>query len=259
MAEARIDEAEKRGLETDAAHMVDRQRKIWTAERNDLHDEIIESLYGKGADVPREGKAVIIGGLGGAGKTTVLERFAGFDLSRYIMINPDRIKEDLAERGLIPPVEGLSPMERSPLVHEESGHVARRLADRAYGDRKNVIWDITMSSRESVEERINDLRAAGYQEIVGIFVNIPVEKSVERALARHREGLERYRNDEGLGGRYVPPDVIRRQQTPDGGTVNRKAFEEVKHLFDRWQIYDNSVDGRGPVLVQTSDDNKEAR
>jgi predicted ABC-type ATPase len=259
MVEARLKDAERRGLDTSVVCTVDKQQRIWANERNDVHDEIIDDLYEAAADVPCEGKAVVAGGLGGAGKTTVLDRFAGIDRSKYLTINPDQIKEALAERGLIPDVEGLAPMERSPLVHEESAHVARRLADRAYGERKNVIWDITMSSRESAGRRIDDLRAAGYQEIVGVFVDIPAEKSVERALARHRHGLERYRAGEGLGGRYLPPDLILRQQAPGGETVNRQVFEELKPRFDRWLLYDNSVDGRDPVLVESSEEVQKGR
>ena len=37
------------------------------------------------------------GGLGGAGKSTVLEKYAGIDRSKYLTINPDDIKEEMAE------------------------------------------------------------------------------------------------------------------------------------------------------------------
>jgi predicted ABC-type ATPase len=116
-----------------------------------------------------------------------------------------------------------------------------------------VIWDITMSSKSSAAKRIQQLRDAGYSNIEGVFVHIPVDKSVERAEARHRRGLEDYRNGEGLGGRYVPPDVIRANADPTWGSVNRGVFEELRPQFDRWRIYDNSVDGRDPVLLESSD------
>ena len=76
--------------------------------------------------------------------------FADIDRSQYLTINPDNIKEELAKRDLIPKVEGLSPMEASDLVHEESSHIAKQLAMRAQADGKNVIWDITMSSTAKV-------------------------------------------------------------------------------------------------------------
>jgi predicted kinase len=122
----------------------------------------------------------------------VLSKHAGINLSQYVTVNPDDIKEEMGKRGLIPEVEGLSPMEASDLVHEEPSAVAKQLARKALADRKNVIWDITMSSRESTERRIDDLRAAGYS-VAGIFVDIPVETSVRRAEFRHRAGHEDYR------------------------------------------------------------------
>jgi hypothetical protein len=80
-----------------------------------------------------------------------------------------------------------------------------------------------MSRMESALKRIGDLREAGYTEIVGLFVDIPVEKSVERATSRHRHGLEEHRNGRGHGGRHLAPDLILRQQTADGQTLNREA------------------------------------
>ncbi len=52
------------------------------------------------------------------------------------------------------------------------------------------------------------------------------------------------------GGRHLAPDLILRQQTADGQTRNREVFESLKPYFDRWMIFDNSVDGRSPVLVE---------
>ena len=77
------------------------------------------------------------GGLGGAGKTTILTEHADIDLTQYLMINPDNIKEEMARRGMIPDIDGLSPMEASDLAHEESSYLAKRLARRADAEGKN--------------------------------------------------------------------------------------------------------------------------
>jgi hypothetical protein len=216
-------------------------------------NDIIDELYSERMDAPCDGEAVMAGGLGGAGKGTVLDDHAGIDRSRYLRLDPDRVKEKMAARGMMPEVEGLSPMECAPLAHAESSLVAIGLAKRAYADGKNVIWDITMSRLDSAERRIDDLRAAGYSHITGIFVDIAVGKSVERAMSRYREGMERHRNGVGDGGRLVPPSVILAQQTPDGQTINRQVFEALKPRFDRWMIFDNSRDGEPPVLIDSSD------
>jgi predicted kinase len=249
---AALADAHKAGLATDHEHVIDVKRRIWTAERSELHGEIVRDLYGKAEAVPCEGKATLAGGLPGAGKTSVLNGVAGVDLSKYLVINPDDIKEELARRGMIPEIKGLSPMEASDLAHEESSDVAKRLAIRAYADKKNVIWDITMSSVDSTQGRINDLKSAGYEDTEGIFVEIPVDVSVRRAEARHREDQEKYSAGRGLGGRCIPPDRIRSLADEDFGSINRATFEQVKHEFVRWRIYDNSEDGRSARLAEDS-------
>ena len=253
MVTTRLADAKDRGLDTDRLYTVPPDHKIWTTDRLVAQMAIIDDLYHDAGDVPCDGEAVIAGGLGGAGKGTVLTKHAGVDTSKYLVIDPDRIKEQMALRGMIPDVEGLSPMERSVLVHEESSWIAANLAKRADADRKNVIWDITMSDLESAERRVDDLRAAGYGHLTGVFVDIPAEQSVQRAMERYRAGMERYRNGEGQGGRYVPEKLIMAQRTPDGQTINRQAFEALKPRFDRWMVFDNSRDGEAPVLMDSSD------
>lgn len=248
----KLEAARASGRATDQVHTVDPDREQWTADRLRVQREIVNDLYAKAADIPNDGEAIIAGGLGGAGKSTVLEGYAGIDQSQYLIINPDAIKEEMARRDLIPGVEGLSPMEVSDLVHEESSQIAKRLARMALADGKTLIWDITMSSQDSTGKRIDALREAGYRRIEGVFVAIPVETSVQRAQARHRRGHEAYRNGKGEGGRYVPDEVIRANEDPEWGSSNRRTFEQVKDRFDAWSVYDNSIDGRAPVLLDSS-------
>jgi predicted kinase len=246
----RLGDAQRAGLSTDRQYTTDQDREQWTPARDRIQGELVADLYERARDVPCDRKSIVAGGLGGAGKSTVLSNHAGIDLSQYLTINPDDIKEEMAKRGLVPRVEGLTPMEASDLAHEESSAIAKQLERKARSDGKNVIWDITMSSRESTERRITNLRASGYS-VDAVFVDIPVETSVRRADVRHRTGYNDYLAGVGLGGRYVPAELIEAQADPDWGSKNRKTFEEVGRLFDHWSRYDNSVDGRPPVLAQT--------
>jgi predicted ABC-type ATPase len=253
---AHVEEVEKglkeyAHLATDNVHTINPDKNIWSDERIGQQDHIVQELYAAAADVPCERQAIIAGGLGGAGKTTVLEKQAGIDLSQFLTINPDKIKEELAGHGMLPEVPDLTPMEASSLAHEESSYIARRLAMRAYAEGKNVIWDITMS-RPSSGDRVNELRNAGYQQISGVFVDIPVETSVERSNARHRRGYEKYLADQGLGGRFVPNEVIRAQAIPENGSKNRAVFDGIRTKLDDWTIYDNSAEGRPAVVVDHS-------
>ncbi len=247
---AQLADARDRGLATDE-RFFDRTENRWTTERQILHRELVDALYSAAASVPCDGKAVIAGGLGGAGKSTVLDKHAGIDRSQFLTINPDDIKEAMANRRMIPEIDGLSPMEASDLVHAESSYIAKRLARRAMDEGKNIIWDITMSSVKSTAERLDDLDRAGYAT-TGIFVDIGISEAVRRADARHRRGHENYRAGIGFGGRYVPPEVIEAQTDSEWGSCNRSTFEQVKPGFAAWAIYDNSVTGQEPVLIDAS-------
>jgi predicted kinase len=226
--------------------------EVWSHERRLVHDSLLQALYARAATVPCDHRAVLVGGLPGAGKTTVLGRHTAADLSRYLMINPDQIKEDLALRGLIPQVDGLTPMEAARLAHEESSDIAKRLAHRAQADGRNMIWDVTMSRPRTCIDRIAALAAAGYARVDAIFIDVPVGVSLLRADARHRAGHDAYRAGSGVGGRFVPREVILAQADSTWGSVNRATFELVKDRFTGWARYDNSVDGRAARLVAAS-------
>jgi adenylate kinase len=247
----RLADANRFGLSTEVRYSVDADGEAWVASRRAVHGAIIDDIYASAANVPCEYKAIVAGGMAGAGKTTVLAGHAGIDRSQYLTINPDDIKEELAKRDQIPAVEGLSPMEASDLVHEESSHIAKQLAIRARADGKNIIWDITMSSSSTTERRIDDLRGSGYTSVTGIFVDIPVDVSLTRAEARHRQDEDQYRSGEGLGGRYVPKEYIEGQADEEWGSKNRRTFEELKPRFDGWTIFDNGVDDRDPIRIGT--------
>ncbi|MEV0997371.1 zeta toxin family protein [Nonomuraea sp. NPDC050202] len=109
------------------------------------------------------------------------------------------------EQARLAEVSGLSPMEASGLVHEESSHVAKQIAGRALEEGKDVLWDITMASPSSVESRVDALRAAGYRQVDAVFVDIPVEMSV----ARHWEEPGTFPVDDLMARQLhdPPPDV----------------------------------------------------
>lgn len=249
--EDRLADARAKDLASEIRDTVDEGGEVWSDERDAAHNAIIEDLYGRAKDVPCERQAILAGGLPGAGKTTVLTVHAGIDLSQYLMINPDSIKEELAEREMIPEIEGLSPMEASDLVHEECSYLAKRLAIKAQAAGKNIIWDVTMSRTDKAIERIEALRESGYSQVAGIFVDVPIDASVRRAGARHRDSHDAYLAGHGLGGRYIAESTILDHADSAWGSGNRRNFEQLKPRFDAWRIYDNSVDGRVPVLTDS--------
>ena len=144
-------------------------------------------------------------------------------------------------------------MEASDLAHEESSVIAKHLAHRAQAEGKNLVWDITMSRLESTQERIDSLRESGYEQIDAIFVDIPIEVSIRRTQARHREGQESWQAGHGMGGRFVPPEIIRKQADSEWGSKNKKNFEDIKKCVNDWTVFDNGVDGRRAMIVDSKD------
>jgi predicted ABC-type ATPase len=247
----RIADGKAARLDSQFAHTIDDAHEVWTDERSAAHDRLLDDLYGRASSVPCEYKAIMAGGLPGAGKTTVLTRYADIDLSQYLVINPDTIKEEMAHRGLVPQIAGLTPMEATELVHEEASALAKRLATRAQADGRNITWDFTMCNAETTSNRIESLQASGYSAVRGVFVDVGIDDSVKRADARHREGYEQYRAGQGPGGRFIPEELIRAQADPDWGSRNRANFEQLKDKFSAWSLYDNS--GLAPVLTAARD------
>lgn len=246
-----LSDARKNHRGTEYLFTIDARRTVWMSERAALHQEILEEMYSAADQVPCAGEAILAGGLPGAGKTTVLTKWADVDTSRFLVLNPDEIKENMARRGVVPVIQKLSPMEATDLVHEESSHITKQLALLAYAHRRNVIWDITMSSSNTTQWRISELRNAGYDAIGGIFVDIPVEVSVGRTETRHRIGHEQFLARNGLGGRCIPTQLIWAQADEQFGSRNRAVFETVKPQFDWWRHYDNSIDGRSAQLIDS--------
>jgi predicted kinase len=258
-ATERLDKARVDGLVSKLQETTDRDHEQWAEDRAVMHDAIIADLYAAARDVPCEGRAILAGGRPGAGKTTVLDQYAGIDRPQYLTINPDQIKEKMAERGMIPEIAGLTPMEASDLVHEESSHIAKQLALRAMPEGKNIIWDITMSRLESTKDRIREIREAGYSRVEVVFVDVPEDVAIRRCEARHREGHDQYRAGHGLGGRLVPDEVNRSQADPEWGSSSRSALEQVKPLVNAWKLFDNSVDGRAALLLDSGGKEEDKR
>jgi len=169
--------------------------------------ELVADLYRRAVGLPRERTAVIAAGLRGADIPGALA-CAGVDQSRHLTISIDLILAEMAARGLIPPVAGLSPLEAADLVHAEAQYLAKRTGLLALADGRNLIWDITMASPHTADAWLKALRSAGYT-VTAVFADISIDEAVRRSAASHRRGTEEYLQGWGHGGRYIPPEAIR--------------------------------------------------
>jgi hypothetical protein len=234
----------------------------YTASRRKKQEQLMEDLWQRQAEgVPNEGKALMAGGLGGSGKGYTLKNKLGIgdrgaeDGSNYFTINPDVIKEEMAKRGMIPNLDKrMTPMELSPLAHEEASEMAMKLSKRAYAQKKNVVWDFTMATPGSaLDKRLKPMREAGYTDVKGVFVDVTVDKSIRQAKSRWENGLVRFGEGKGDGGRFLPSGATK-ENRPEGTkfrSKNRETFEKVKSSLDGYQVFDNEV---GSSLVDRKND-----
>ncbi|MDQ3404528.1 MAG: zeta toxin family protein [Actinomycetota bacterium] len=153
--DAKVAEALAQGRATAVTHTVNGDGVHWVPERAAKHRRIAAELYSRGAWVPDEGEALFTGGLPGAGKTTALNQNPDVEPSRYQVPNADDAKEKLCEHGLVPRIDGLSPLEGSELIQQEASAITDLVTGLAVRSRKNVIWDTTMSSHGSVDRRVD--------------------------------------------------------------------------------------------------------
>ena len=217
----------------------------------EIVSEIIDEAIAKG--VKRNGEAIFSGGLGGAGKTTVLNGYVGVDNDSYIVVNPDDIKEIMAEKKMIPGVKGLTPMEASPLAHEEASHISKILLNRVAKEKFNIIIDITMSDVDKVKARADLLRENGYSSVKAVFVDIKPETSLQRASFRYAHGMSQYTElGKGNGGRFLPSHIVEGNKTDDPmfnsqNAKNLVALNRMRVFSEEPLVFNN--DGDAPVPV----------
>lgn len=237
---SQVETALRAGLATDKQFSLDGKGMVWSPERATLHAEIVRDFMDRHVDVPTERQALFMGGLPGAGKSTTLKGHPDIDLKNYAVLNPDKFKEDLMNRGAAPEVPGLSPMETAALVHEESAYLTDLVAHEMERRGKNVAWDVTMKNHDITADRVKLLKRKGYQ-VHAVFVDVPVEKSADRVENRYRKGLEKYRQGSNdLGGRFIPRSVILAGEGTPGVSRAKITFQELKPEFKSWEHYDGT-------------------
>lgn len=264
-AEARrnaILDAVKAAPDTATMHaaMVDGKPKlgVYSAERIAAQEKLIEE-YKKDVgwdDIPTDREAILSGGLGGAGKGTMLEAMH-IDESKFVTIDPDGLKGYMSKNGMIPTAKSLGldgfdppirPMELAWTIHEESSHLSKIIANMATTEGRNVILDNTMGS-DSVFRKVSGLREDGYS-ISGVFVDVSVDMSVESALARHMNGTVRG----GDGGRLVDPALAAAQAPTDDSfrSANAERFDTIKAELDKAVVIDNEAYVSRPSSIASS-------
>jgi chloramphenicol 3-O-phosphotransferase len=234
---------------------------MWSEEMRQIFDTLVDDAYNtltKNQTKPRDNRAIVLGGLPGAGKSSTLDAMGeGFHKDDWIIANPDHFKDVIIDRGLAPQISGLAPAETASFIHEASSEMTHMLEQLLTAEGYNVIFDFTMGNTQWTEVALNRLDSLDYQ-IDGIFVDVPPTTARDRAQARHRQGLDVLRTGESRrpddpelanGGRVVPDAVIQAAELPaddpDAETyksVNARNFDRLTSNFSRWAVWDNSGD-----------------
>lgn len=242
------DHSIQRLLDSGFSHHVDPSKTA------DLVDEVWREQ--KADRIPNEGRAAMMGGLAGSGKSFLRKGPHGkqLGLDNYLAIDPDDFKQKMAERGLTPQIPGLSPMESSTFVHQHSVELAEQLAHRAYSQGKNVLWDTTMTDPDALHGRIKDLRDKGYKEVNGVLADAPPEISRARVDERHQQGEDAYARGQGMGGRWLPTTLTNSTPPPSPGSGRHsqsgEIFDSAENHFDNTASFDTS--GETPVRGKTT-------
>lgn len=163
------------------------------------------------ADEPAIPRAVILGGINGAGKTTASRALLADTLRLTTFVNADVI------------AQGLSGFDVEAAAFEASRVMLERLRALA-ADRADFAFETTLAARTYggwLSERV----AAGYSTHMFYFWVRDPEFAIARVAARVR-----------AGGHHVPDNTVRQRY----GRSIRNLFDLYMPHLTTWKVYDNT-------------------
>jgi adenylate kinase family enzyme len=197
---------------------------IKTPEREQLRAEIADRLYGAGA-AAKDRQAVIVLGPPAAGKSTIAAPLARE--YQALVVDSDMAKVELPEYA-----GGIG----ATAVHDESDLITGAVFKRTVVNGDNIVLPVLGKTLDNIRTRIKLLKRAGYRVHL-VLAEIPIEKAVNRAIARFR-----------AEGRFVDPEFV-------WSVGNRPAetYEALKKEANSYARYSNDVPkGARPRLIEES-------
>jgi len=195
---------------------------VYSKKRAELHDRIVTHLVKDGTvAAPGEARALLTGGLPGSGKSSMMKSAVYMNRPyRYVKLDSDRIKRLLARVDGIPKLTY-----QAGAYHAESNDILNRALKRAVAENRYVLYDGTMHSEGKIIKALGNFKKAGYYTEAA-FADLPMEKSIERAVARFL----------GKEGRFVDPIYV-----ASNGTHNINNFNKLKKEFSEWRHWNTDV------------------
>jgi SPP1 gp7 family putative phage head morphogenesis protein len=231
----------------------DKTTDSWTTERLALHEKLAVEIAANGK-VSKNPEFMMTGGYPGSGKSSILNKiFPGWK-DKYVHLDSDRVKEllsaadDLQAKGK--KVNGkylfknydkmLEAGEidklgwRAAQYHREADYILKRAERIAVDQRKHILFDGTMKNSTKSDLLVADYIERGYKT-KAVFADLPLEKSVERAVGRFL----------GEEARFVDPAYI-----VTHGKKNIASFGRIKEIADEWYHYSTDVPYKAPPILK---------
>jgi predicted ABC-type ATPase len=209
----------------------DENASDYLPERKKLHNAIVNKIRASAFCIERDRPiAILMGGVAGSGKSTILKKYAPWMTSDKILkIDADEIRTNLPE------YKGWN----STATHMEvKDIVSRVLGEIGQPCTFDVIYDGTMTNYGKYFSLIRELKSLGYLVFL-LFVKVSPETSLKRVMSR-------YANPENEG-RYVPMNTLK-EMWEDGD----KAFNQLKEVSDGYVLFDgenqNVLDTGGEAI-----------
>ncbi len=200
----------------------------YTPERQKIIDQIVEKTLQEGAASPHP-DVVFFAGAMAAGKSQLVSRLSSgetIDLSRYIYLDPDKIKTLLPE-FTDPHFKGPDLGSR---LQSESIYIANMILEGAFRQGKNIIIDSSQRDAGRLRQTLNHLRDLQPQAQTTLYeVRAPLKELLERNALRYK-----------TTGRLPPEDQVAQSHIQSPKTVR-----DVMDAFNNVYLYDNEVE---PVL-----------
>lgn len=226
-----VEQALRGGQATSQQHSLDGHGQVWSPERAALHKQIVDEFMAKQTDVPSRREALFLGGPPGVDRRGAAQ--GHHDLSQYAVLSPGDFQEELSQRGEAPAIEGASPGESSPLVHQEAEHLANLVAAELEARGKNIAWDTSMKDYDASAGRLQHLKEAGYH-VKGMLADATPEDAGAQAGSSYRRGVEAHRQGkESHGGRHVPRHVILASEAEPGVSHSRQTMDKLEPDFSQ--------------------------
>jgi len=221
--------------QTKAMHTIN-GTDIYTPEREELHDKILDEIRKGAVCMHREQPiAILTGGLPGSGKSTFLNQYSQYLTSDKIFtIDADEVRTMLPEYKQWVNSSGKELKGwNADQTHKETSDIVAKLLEGCKDGlpcKFDILYDGTMNKVKNYIPLVKKIKSLGYKTFI-IFIQVPPEVTRERVLQRYKKS-----------GRYVPKFVIE-----NGIKVGLTVFDTLKTMVDGYML----VDGETREVIET--------